>query len=140
MTSSVRLKGLHHITLVTRDMEVMMRFLTDVVGIPLIKSDVNLDVPGQKHCFWGDEGGRPGTLVTFFEIPDLDDNRLGAGGMHHVAFTVQGEDDLRAQIKRLEEKGISHSGVIDRNYWKALYFQGPEGLLIEFATEGPGFK
>ncbi len=59
--------------------------------------------------------------------------------MHHVAFGVQDEDALRAQIKHLEGMGIGHSGIIDRVYFKSLYFRGPEDLLIEFATEGPGF-
>ncbi len=140
MTQPVRLKGLHHITLVTRDMEAVVRFLTEVVGIRLVKSDVNFDVPDQKHYFFGDETGRPGTLVTFFEIPDLADNRPVAGGMHHLAIGVEDEDDLRVQMERLDEKGINHSGVIDRIYFKSLYFRGPEGLLIEFATEGPGFQ
>ncbi len=138
MTQAARVKGIHHITLVTRDMEAMMQFLTEVVGIRLVERGINEDMPEQKHYFFGDEEGRPGTLVTFFEITGLDDNRLGAGGMHHLAIGVEDEDDLRAQMKRLDEKGIGHSGVVDRTSWKALYFRGPEELLIEFATQGPG--
>ena len=137
MPPPTRLTGLHHITLVTRDMDQMLRFLTDVVGLGLVLDDINQDAPEQKHYFFGDEKGSPGTLVTFFEIPDLDDNRLGAGGMHHIALGVEEEDDLRAQIAVLDEKGIGHSGIVDRGKWKALYFKRPEGLLFELATRGP---
>ena len=137
MPPPTRLTGLHHITLVTRDMDQMLRFLTDVVGLGLVLDDINQDAPEQKHYFFGDEKGTPGTLVTFFEIPDLDDNRLGAGGMHHIALGVEEEDDLRAQIAVLDEKGIGHSGIVDRGKWKALYFKGPEGLLFELASPGP---
>ncbi len=138
MTASVRLQGIHHVTLVTRDVA-MTRFLTDVVGIHLVKTTVNFDAPGQKHFYFGDEKGRPGTVVTYFEIRDLPENRLGAGGMHHLAFCVEDESDLAAQMKRLEGMGISHSGVLDRTYFKSLYFKGSEGLIVEFATAGPGF-
>lgn len=137
MPPPTRLTGLHHITLVTRDMDQMLRFLTDIVGLGLVLDDINQDAPEQKHYFFGDEKGSPGRLVTFFEIPDLDDNRLGAGGMHHITLGVEEEDDLRAQIAVLDEKGIGHSGIVDRGKWKAFYFKGPEGLLFELATRGP---
>ena len=53
------------------------------------------------------------TLVT----RDMDDNRLSAGGMHHIALGVEEEDDLRAQTAVLDEKGIGHSGIVDRGKW-----------------------
>ena len=140
MAASVRLRGIHHVTLITRDMEAMTRFLTGVAGLHLVKTTVNFDAPGQKHFYFGDEKGRPGTVVTYFEIPDLPGNRLGAGGMHHLAFCVEDENDLSAQMERLEEMGIAHSGILDRVYFKSLYFKGPEGLTVEFATLGPGFQ
>jgi glyoxalase family protein len=139
MTRPARVKGLHHLTLVTRDMDEVVRFFNEVLGILLVKIDHNFDRPEQKHYFFGDAKGQPGTLVTFFEISDLPGNTLGPGGMHHVAFWVQDEDALRAQIKHLDGMGIGHSEIIDRIYFKSLYFRGPEDLLIEFATEGPGF-
>ena len=140
MAASVRLQGIHHVTLITRDMEAMTRFLTEVVGIHLVKTTVNFDDSDQKHFYFGDEKGQPGTVITYFEIPDLPENRLGAGGMHHLAFCVEDESDLSAQMKRLDEMGIAHSGVLDRTYFKSLYFKGPEGLTVEFATAGPGFQ
>ena len=140
MAQEVRLTGIHHVTLVARDIEAMVKFLTEVVGICLVKTTVNFDAQDQKHYYLGDEIGRPGTVVTFFESPNLADNRLGAGGMHHIAFGVEDEAALRAQIERLEGMGIGHSGIQDRGYFKSLYIREPEGLMVEFATAGPGFQ
>ena len=139
MAEAVRLKGLHHVTFVTRDIGAMSRFLEDAVGLQLVKVSVNFDLPDQKHYFWGDEKGNPGTVVTFFDISDAPDNRIGAGGMHHLAFCVEDEADLHRQMEKLDALGISHTGIVDRFYFKAIYFHGPEDLLIEFATSGPGF-
>jgi glyoxalase family protein len=140
VAASVRLQGIHHVTLITRDMAAMTRFLTEVVGVHLVKTTVNFDASEQKHFYFGDEKGQPGTVITYFEIPDLPENRLGAGGMHHLAFCVEDESDLSAQMERLEGMGIAHSGVLDRTYFKSLYLKGPEGLTVEFATAGPGFQ
>lgn len=140
MTAPVRVTGLHHVTLVTRNMDDMIKFFEEIVGLGLVKSDVNLDSPDQSHYFFGDEEGNPSSLVTFFEIPEAGDNHLGAGGMHHVAIGVKEESDLHRQIQRLDAKGIEHSGIVDRHYWKALYFRGPHGLLVEFATQGPPIR
>jgi glyoxalase family protein len=66
--------------------------------------------------------------------------RVGAGGVHHVAFRVRDEQELSEMQQRIESKGISTSGAIDRFYFKSLYFREPGGILFELATEGPGFS
>lgn len=140
MSSSVRLLGFHHVTLVTRDVDAMARFLTESVGLSIVKTTVNFDAPEQRHFYFGDEKGHPGPVVTFFEILDLPENFLGASGMHHLAFCVEGESDLISQMAHLDAIGVRHSGILDRTYFKSLYFSGPEGLVVEFATKGPGFQ
>ena len=135
----VRVKGLHHITLVTANIDAMVEFLVQIVGIHLLKTTVNYDAHDQKHYYLGDERGSPGSIITFFEIPHLSKSQVGVGSMHHLAFCVEDSSDLENQMKRLEENGISHSGILDRTYFKSLYFRGPENLLLEFATTGPGF-
>lgn len=65
--------------------------------------------------------------------------RLGAGGTHHVAFRVDDELELLAMAEKLNRVGLRHSGVIDRYYFKSLYFREPGGILFEMATDGPGF-
>lgn len=71
--------------------------------------------------------------------PDLPFARLGAGGVHHVAFRTPTEDEYHAWYDRLNAMGIRNSGEIDRYYFRSLYFREPNGILFEIATDGPGF-
>lgn len=66
--------------------------------------------------------------------------RVGAGGVHHVAFRVRDEAHLLALQRRIEAAGIQTSGEIDRYWFRSLYFREPGGTLFELATEGPGFS
>lgn len=65
--------------------------------------------------------------------------RVGAGGVHHVAFRVADDDELQALLKRVEEAGLPTSGYVDRFYFHSVYFREPGGILFEIATDGPGF-
>ena len=112
MTQPARVKGLHHLTLVTRDMDEVVRFFIEVLGILLVKIDHNFDRPEQKHYFFGDDKGRPGTLVTFFEIPDLPGNTLGPGGMHHVAFWGSAPVRTRGCISPQHHLGARRGGAL----------------------------
>lgn len=65
--------------------------------------------------------------------------RLGAGGVHHVAFRVADDDELNRLGERIEAVGLRTSGFVDRYYFHSLYFREPGGILFELATDGPGF-
>ncbi|HEU5117531.1 MAG TPA: ring-cleaving dioxygenase [Isosphaeraceae bacterium] len=64
--------------------------------------------------------------------------RPGAGGIHHVAFRVRDDDELRRFQQELESAGLNTSGYVDRFWFHSLYFREPGGVLFELATEGPG--
>jgi glyoxalase family protein len=70
---------------------------------------------------------------------DLPGARLGAGGVHHVAFRAPTEEQYHAWTDRLTTQRVPHSGEIDRYYFRSLYFREPNGILFEIATDGPGF-
>jgi glyoxalase family protein len=72
--------------------------------------------------------------------PDLPRARLGAGGVHHVAFRTPNVDEYHAWHERLDSLGVPNSGEIDRYYFRSLYFREPGGVLFEIATDGPGFS
>lgn len=84
------------------------------------------------------EGGS-GAEVHLEERSDLPPERLGRGGVHHVAFRVEDEDELREWIKRIRAARFPNSGFVDRFYFRSLYFREPNGILFELATDGPGF-
>jgi glyoxalase family protein len=71
--------------------------------------------------------------------PDKPRARLGAGGVHHVAFRTPDESEYHQWTARLNSFGIPNSGEIDRYYFRSLYFREPGHVLFEIATDGPGF-
>jgi glyoxalase family protein len=71
--------------------------------------------------------------------PGASRARLGAGGVHHVAFRTPDEPQYHAWTERLNSYGIRNSGEIDRYYFRSLYFREPGHVLFEIATDGPGF-
>jgi glyoxalase family protein len=132
-------KGFHHVTMVARDAQRTTDFYRDLLGFGLIKQTVNFDVPDSYHLYFGKEQGAPGTLLTFFEWPNAGRGNWGIGGIHHVALGVA---DVEQQLKwkrRLTDAGVPVSGPYDRGYFKSIYFQDPDGQILEIATDGPGF-
>jgi glyoxalase family protein len=71
--------------------------------------------------------------------PETPRARLGAGGVHHVAFRTPSESEYHQWTERLNSFGIPNSGEIDRYYFRSLYFREPGHVLFEIATDGPGF-
>jgi glyoxalase family protein len=84
-------------------------------------------------------GGGPSAELHVAVQPDVGPARLGAGGVHHVAFRTPNESEYHAWKDRLDTMGIPNSGEVDRYYFRSLYFREPNGILFEIATDGPGF-
>jgi glyoxalase family protein len=90
------------------------------------------------HVYEMADGGAHAELHVAVQ-PDLQPARLGAGGVHHVAFRTPDEDEYHAWTERLNTFSVPNSGEIDRYYFRSLYFREPNGVLFEIATDGPGF-
>jgi glyoxalase family protein len=84
-------------------------------------------------------GGGPSAELHVAVQPDVAPSRLGAGGVHHVAFRTPNEAEYHAWRERLDTLGVPNSGEVDRYYFRSLYFREPNGVLFEIATDGPGF-
>ncbi len=80
-----------------------------------------------------------GAEVHVEERRNLSPERLGRGGVHHVAFRVEDEAELRTWIDRITKAGFQNSGFVDRFYFRSLYFRELNGILFELSTDGPGF-
>ena len=63
----------------------------------------------------------------------------GTGGVHHVALRTESDATERFWLAALNAAGIPNSGIVDRYYFRALYFREPGGILMEISTDGPGF-
>jgi len=133
------IQGLHHITLVSADAQRTVDFYTRVLGLRLVKQTVNFDDPGSYHLYFGDELGRPGTAITFFEWRGAPRGRPGIGGTHHVALAVADYDGLLKWKRRLIDLGVAVSGPFDRHYFTSIYLNDPDGAIVEIATTGPGW-
>ncbi len=83
--------------------------------------------------------GGPHAELHVAEQPDLPSARLGAGGVHHVAFRTPNAEEYHRWYDHLNSMGVPNSGEIDRYYFQSLYFREPNGILFEIATDGPGF-
>lgn len=133
------IQGLHHITLICADAQRTIDFYTQVLGQRFIKKTVNFDDPGSYHLYFGDELGHPGTVVTFFEWPGAPKGHPGIGGTHHFALQVADYNGLLKWKRRLNDLGLAVDGPLDRHYFTSIYFNDPDGTILEIATLGPGW-
>ena len=166
-TDGFELRGINHLALVCRDMARTVDFYTNVLGMPLVKT---IELPaGMGQHFFFDCGG--GDCLAFFWFPDAPDGVPGisaprgrpdtaeltsaVGSMNHVAFAVPPEKIVEYKA-RLEAAGVPCSEVAnhDDSEWgisndlhdgvfvRSVYFQDPDGILLEFACWtrplGPG--
>lgn len=83
--------------------------------------------------------GGPGAELHVAVQPDLPPARQGAGGVHHVAFRAPTFEAHDQWIRHLTELGIPNTGMVDRFWFRSVYFREPNGILFEIATDGPGF-
>jgi glyoxalase family protein len=77
--------------------------------------------------------------VTFFEWPGAPKGAPGIGGTHHFALTVADRDGLLRWKRRLTDLGLRVNGPLDRHYFTSIYFNDPDGTIVEIATRGPGW-
>ena len=82
-------------------------------------------------------GETRGATITFDPAPE-EPGRQSAGIVHHVAWHTTVADHPR-WVERIAEAGIPNSGIVDRHYFKALYFREPGGVLYEISDDAPGF-
>jgi glyoxalase family protein len=129
---------LHHITIVIADAQRTADFYTRICGPKAGQEDGQFRRADSYHLYFGNDR-RTGTAITFFEWPHAPKGRHGTGGTHHFALRVSNYDGLLKWKRRLTDLGIQVRGPFDRNYFKSIYFQDPDGVNIEIATEGPGF-
>jgi glyoxalase family protein len=94
---------------------------------------------GRQVTVFATGPGGPGAELHVIETPDAPRAQVGAGGVHHVAFRTPDGDEQAAWMKRIRGAGLMTSDLIDRFYFRSLYFREPNGILFEIATDGPGF-
>jgi catechol 2,3-dioxygenase-like lactoylglutathione lyase family enzyme len=125
-------RGLHHIALLSRDVEQTVRFYQELLGFPLTDIAENRDYRGSSHFFF-DIGNN--NLLAFFDFPGLD---LGPyqevlGGLHHVAISIEPQ-----RWKRLRDR-LKTAGVdLREDGGISLYFRDPDGTRLELIAHPLG--
>ncbi len=147
ITADMALSQLHHITVIGSDIERTTAFYTDLLGLRLVKRTLNMDNPTSPHYYYAAADGHPGSVITYFAYhvgtrstaTTMPRGRLGAGITHHFAFAVTDDAAQAEWRERLLHAGANVTPVLDRQYFKSIYFRDPDGHILEIATRGPGF-
>jgi glyoxalase family protein len=126
-----QLRGFHSVTLAVDDIDPTATVLTDGLGYEFEAEE------NGRHRYRSAVGG-PGSIVDLVET-DHGRGRMGVGTVHHVAYKAEDTDEQEQWRERLSEQGLRVTDIIDRVYFKSIYFREPGGVLFEIATMGPGF-
>ena len=137
--SEHQIRGLSHVTLAVDRLGPTETVLTEVLNFRRAGDYPSPDNPELRTVVFETSRGGPGTEVRVEERPDLPPAQLGRGGVHHVAFRAPNDAEHAAWRDRVRAAGIGITDVIDRYYFKSLYFREPGRILFEIATDGPGF-
>jgi len=130
----IQTQGIHHITLVGADRQTSIDFWEGLLGMPFVFEQPNLDDAKQSHLYFDPGDGRLITIFTNEERKaDASPAPQDIGCVHHLALNVS-QATFRQIAKRLDERGIDHSGEKDRGFMDSIYFRDPLGLLIELAS------
>ena len=126
------IRGFHSVTLCVDEGASTVRFLRDTMGFRQAGGE-----DGRTRYETGD--GEPGALVDVLEAPDGARGEEAAGTVHHVAWRTTDESQQLAWRETLVGAGRQVTPVIDRKYFRSIYYREPGGVLFEIATDQPGF-
>jgi glyoxalase family protein len=125
-----QVRGLYGAQIWERDAAPTAEFLTAALGFHRIGAD-----SGWTRYGFHDAPG----IVDVRETPDARRGSWGVGAVHHLAWRVSDEQQQLLVRAQVEASGGRATPVIDRFWFKSVYFKEPGGVLFEIATEGPGF-
>lgn len=131
------IQGLYAIRLTARALEPTAKLLTETLGFRQ-SGTYQSEQQSTVYVFEMGRGG-PGTEIHVDVRPGLSSGRAGIGGVHHVAFRTPNEEDQLQWREQIATRISQVTPVIDRYYFRSVYFREPGGVLFEIATDGPGF-
>ncbi|MDY0395062.1 ring-cleaving dioxygenase [Virgibacillus halophilus] len=128
--------GIHHISAIVGHPQENVDFYAGVLGLRLVKRTINFDDPGTYHLYFGDEGGEPGTIITFFPWAGARQGVIGDGQVGVTSYAVP-KGAMAFWEKRLEKFHVLFTKTkrFDEEY---LAFDDPHGLHLEIVERGAG--
>jgi glyoxalase family protein len=130
--AAAAIRGLHSVTMTVREAEPSIAFMTRMLGYEVIGAEGN-----RRRLGLG--GGGPGRQIDLLIAPDAPAALNGIGTVHHVAMAIADEASQAQLRQALVELGYQVTPVMDRQYFRSIYFREPGGVLFEVATVQPGF-
>lgn len=137
MTTEPALPGIHHITAIAGDPQENVDFYMGLLGLRLVKRTVNFDDPASYHLYYGDDIGRPGTVMTFFAWPGAPRGRSGTGQVGVTSFSIPFES-IDFWQERLTSAGVAVNGQEERWGDLVLAFEDPDGMALELIAAREG--
>ncbi len=123
--------GLHHVTLSEEGYQRTAALLSETLGFRLAGEQDN------RFRYAAGAGG-PGALVDIVCAPDSRPGRVSLGTVHHVAWRTPDDASQAAWRREIAAQGYNVTPVMDRTYFRSIYFREPGGVLFEIATDTPG--
>jgi glyoxalase family protein len=121
--------GIHHVTAISGKAERNVAFYAHVLGLRLVKRTVNFDDPGTYHLYYGDEAGRPGTILTFFPWEHAAAGRAGVGSAQSTAFRVP-LSSIGYWTQHFVAQGVAHETLEKRFGESVVPFTDPDGTSL----------
>lgn len=122
--------GLHHVTAIGGDPQRNIDFYITGLGLRLVKRTVNFDDPSTYHLYYGDEAGRPGSLMTFFPWKGVPKGRIGSGQSTSTAFSVPA-GSLGWWSDHFGQLGVSTEITTEGSDEERLSLRDPDGLQLD---------
>jgi len=128
-------QGVHHIALISKNVEETIQFYQEFLGFPLVELVENRDYAGSSHFFF-DIGNR--NMLGFFDFPGHPHPPFEEtiGGVQHLAISIS-PAQFDAAKKKLDEAGVDYLGP-DRGVEESMYFRDPNGVNVELYREELG--
>jgi len=121
--------GIHHVTAIAGKATRNLDFYTRVTGLRFVKRTVNFDDPGTYHLYYGDQVGRPGTILTFFPWEHAAPGGGGVGFAQQTAFRVPASS-IGYWTRRFIEHGVEHQVLEESFDEPRLSFTDPDGMSL----------
>jgi len=126
------IRGLHSVTLTEAGYEHTVELLTETLGFRLVDEWTN-------RFRFATGGGGAGAMVDVACSPEAPQGLVAAGTVHHIAWRTVDDAEQVAWRDTLAGQGLNVTPIIDRQYFHSIYFREPGGVLLEIATDPPGF-
>jgi glyoxalase family protein len=130
------LNGIHHVTAVSSQIGQNFDFYTNLLGLRLVKKSVNQDDVSAYHLFYADKIGTPGTDMTFFDWPNIGQDRRGTDSIVTTAFRVNGREALEYWLERFTQYRVEHNEIELFDGRDILRFEDPEGQRLMLVDDG----